>query len=825
MCSFWVAQAQEEFLPLSRFDLPQDPLTITKSVNPNEPFTVAGERGAIFGQQDGSCEIWAFPVKILEHLQITARVDDYKVPIRLNAHAAAIEVSPDHTTIVYSHPAITVKQHMFAPRANSNESATAIVIFDIQSVRPAILTFQFEPSLTPQWPAPEFGRPTASWIKIGNGGGYLLETASEQLSGIVAMPRTVAAILPPIQERPEAYPLELTLHYDPEQDKDLIFPLLAMVSYNQSGTPEATAKRLAQGISVLNKQTAEIYAKTHEYYSHFFDDKLTIDSPDSAFNQAFRWAELAIDQSQVLLGSETGLVAGWYSSGASARPGYGWFFGRDALWSIFAIDAYGDFALTRNALEFLIRRQRQDGKIMHEYSQTAGLVDWEKTPYWYAAADSTPLFVMAMADYLRTSGDVDFVRRHWDSVKLAYEFTRMHDADHDGVYDNSTGTGWVESWKPRMPDQEIYLAALDQQSSEAMADLAKVIKDEGLNARALAQATVIRERLNDYRQPDGFYAFSKNVDGSFDSTATIFPSVAWWTGHLVLPNADSMLTRWASHEFSSDWGLRSLSDQSPLFDPLSYHQGTVWPLFTGWVALAEYRAGHPLSGYQQLMSSLNLTWAHDPGGITELLSGKFNAPLGRSSSRQTWSSAMIISVILRGMFGLETDVSNHFLRVTPALPSTWDWVDLRHVPFGNGQIDLSLRRFRGELRITSASGKDQLWCLSTSIWASGKCNQTDASKQVTTLQLEPVEVEFEIRIPAAGSQTQQMKVLQERYSKNQLVLELEAPGGSQCTAFLRINKAGKRNLQVTGGNLTGSRLHIAFPPGAGYQKQEVLIRW
>jgi len=316
------------------------------------------------------------------------------------------------------------------------------------------------------------------------------------------------------------------------------------------------------------------------------------------------------------------LVAGWYSSGASARPGYGWFFGRDALWSIFAIDAYGDFALTRNALEFLIRRQRQDGKIMHEYSQTAGLVDWEKTPYWYAAADSTPLFVMAMADYLRTSGDVDFVRRHWDSVKLAYEFTRMHDADHDGVYDNSTGTGWVESWKPRMPDQEIYLAALDQQSSEAMADLAKVIKDEGLNARALAQATVIRERLNDYRQPDGFYAFSKNVDGSFDSTATIFPSVAWWTGHLVLPNADSMLTRWASHEFSSDWGLRSLSDQSPLFDPLSYHQGTVWPLFTGWVALAEYRAGHPLSGYQQLMSSLNLTWAHDPGGITELLSGK-----------------------------------------------------------------------------------------------------------------------------------------------------------------------------------------------------------
>src|SRR6266852_6725816 len=171
LLSSWVAQAQERFLPSPRFDFHDDPLTITQSVNPKHPFTVAGERGAIFGQQDGSCEFWAFPFKVLERLQITARVDDYQVPINMNAQASTIKVSPDHTTIIYSHAAIAIQQHMFAPRTDGDGSATAMVIFDIQSTRPATLTFRFEPVLAPEWPAPDFGRPTASWSKIGGGGG------------------------------------------------------------------------------------------------------------------------------------------------------------------------------------------------------------------------------------------------------------------------------------------------------------------------------------------------------------------------------------------------------------------------------------------------------------------------------------------------------------------------------------------------------------------------------------------------------------------------------------------------------------------------------
>jgi hypothetical protein len=225
------------------------------------------------------------------------------------------------------------------------------------------------------------------------------------------------------------------------------------------------------------------------------------------------------------------------------------------------------------------------------------------------------------------------------------------------------------------------------------------------------------------------------------------------------------------------------------------------------------------------MSSVNLTWAQDPGGITELLSGKFYEPLGRSSSRQMWSSAMVISVALRGMLGIEADALHHNLRVAPALPASWDQVDVRHLPFGNGRIDLSMRRDRGKLLVETVSARSQVLCLSTAGLAGGECSQAEASRHSTTIRLEPIEIGLEVKAPIAGSQTQQMKVLEERYSQNKLMLDLEAPGGSVQTAFLRVNRAKTPHLQVTGANIQGNSLRITFPPGGGYQKQRVLIQW
>src|SRR5580658_11065958 len=88
---------------------------IQAHVEPLKPFTVAGERGVVLGQQDGTFEAWVLPVKLLSHMTMEAQMEGYSVPIDVNEQAAEVEVRPDRTTITYSHVAFTVRQIMFSP--------------------------------------------------------------------------------------------------------------------------------------------------------------------------------------------------------------------------------------------------------------------------------------------------------------------------------------------------------------------------------------------------------------------------------------------------------------------------------------------------------------------------------------------------------------------------------------------------------------------------------------------------------------------------------------------------------------------------------------
>jgi glycogen debranching enzyme len=806
----WNVSALE---PLPRFPIAPGPLAITRPVEPGKPFTVAGPRGAILGEQGGGFEAWQYPLKILSHFRITGELADYPVPLDISSQAATIEVTPAVTTITYSHAAFTVRQRMFATRGDS--AAAVVVLFEIDAVRPMRLTFEFKPEMQRMWPAPNFGAPNAEWV--ANGGYYVLHTDNPEISAAIAMPRATPGVLPPYQERPKTYPVELKLAFDPKTDSKLCFPLIIASTANTSG--------IAAALEALHRSIPELYRQTEDYYAHFFDRRLTVDTPDATFDRALRWAEIAIDQGKVALGAETGLIAGYYESGDSARPGYAWFFGRDALWTSYALNSYGDFGSTRQALEFLIRRQRADGKIMHEYSQTAGLLDWKSTPYFYASADSTPLFVMAMEDYVDTSADVSFLKSHWDAVKRAYAFTRAHDSDGDGIYENTEGTGWVESWPSGMPHQEIYLAALDQQSADAMSRLAALMNDAPLSAEAGRKAAEIRAKLEPeyYATPDQFYAFSRNADGRLDRTATIYPAVAWWSGRLALPRADAMLARWASPEFSTDWGTRDISNRTAFYDPISYHQGSVWPLFTGWVSLAEYRAGRALAGYRHLMENAGLTWMQDLGAVTELLSGEFFQPLGRSSSHQVWSSAMVLTPALRGMFGLDWGATHRTLRLAPNLPATWDTARLHNVALGDSRIDLDFMRENGRLIVKARSAAPIVLCLvAQSAARDQNCGTPAAATHDLALPLPAVELGIPGDLPLPGARTTQLKVTGEHRETNRYEVTLEALGGSTYALPVRLNRPGVRS---EGGEIADGKVQVRFPAGEGYRRASLVFTW
>jgi glycogen debranching enzyme len=588
---------------------------------------------------------------------------------------------------------------------------------------------------------------------------------------------------------------------------------------------DSNTAALAGKLAELGRVFQSLYEETGAYYRNFLSDHLIIETPDKQFDDAVAWAEVSIDQLKVQTATsprETALVAGFYGSGDSARPGFGWYFGRDSLWTLYAVNSYGDFQLTRDQFEFLLRRQSPEGKIMHEWAQTADLVDWKSLPYPYASSDATPLLLMAANDYLQISGDVAFLKMHWESLQKAWEFERSHDSDGDGIYENTEGSGWVESWFPKMPHQEIYLAALDQQASAAFSNIAKATSHTHLAEDAQQRATHVAQQLEkEYFLPEAnFYAFSRDADGTLDTSPTIYPAVAAWDGTFNLSRSGGMLTRWASQEFSTDWGTRDLSPSVSFYDPISYHQGSVWPLFTGWVSLSEYRNGRSLAGYAHLMQNANLTWAQDLGAVTELLSGEFFRWFGRSTSHQLWSSAMVITPTVRGMFGLEWNAGENQLTVTPRLPAQWNEAKILGVPVGRSRVGVEVRRNGSTLSVRLAGEG------SKTIKLQSRAAGAKIENGELRIPLPAAEVGIAHGLPEAGAVTSQMKVLDQQESPHSLKLRLSAPANSYQTLFLRVNDP-RVHLRTEGAEVSAnsSQLRIQFPSGVGYVEKVVSLSW
>ena len=224
------------------------------------------------------------------------------------------------------------------------------------------------------------------------------------------------------------------------------------------------------------------------------------------------------------------------------------------------------------------------------------------------------------------------------------------------------------------------------------------------------------------------------------------------------------------------------------------------------------------------MQNADLTWTQDPGAVTELLSGQFFAPLGRSTSHQLWSSAMVISPVIRGLFGLEWDAAGKKLMVTPSLPPQWDKAKLHHVPFAGGNLDLEMTRDGGTLLVRAGGTSAQAVVLASLIpgakWTAN----------VLRIPLPAVEAGLSHGLPEAGSTTQQMKVLDQQYAGNSLTLRLSAQGGSQQTIMLRINdpRAKPRvegaQIQQTG-NPSLRLVQVDFGPGEGYVEKTLKFTW
>ncbi|MDP2884965.1 MAG: amylo-alpha-1,6-glucosidase [Ignavibacteria bacterium] len=422
-------------------------------------------------------------------------------------------------------------------------------------------------------------------------------------------------------------------------------------------------------------------------------------TPDEQFNKAYRWSLVGLEKLFVetpRLGRSFvagyGLsTSGWHGDHeVSGRPGYAWYFGRDSVWTSLAVLDYGDHEKVREVLEFLGKHQDTSGKILHEMT-TSGYAH-------YDAADSTPLYLVLMGRYVRITGDRKFAKEQFDRVRKAIQYCFSTDTDGDHLIENTNvGHGWVEGGQLFPVHTEHYLASCWAEALAESSTVAELAGEAMLARKWRRESKVVRNIVKrDFWNPQtGFYNFAKHQDGHFHEEQTVLPAVGMYFGCSEEKNLSVSLDEYASDNFSSDWGVRIVGKNNSLFNPAGYHNGSIWPLFTGWTALAEFSHQRPLQGYLHLLSNLLLYDQFCGGCIEEVLHGdRFQA--AGVCPHQAWSQSMVLQPVLEGMIGLKADALKRTLDLSPYFPPHWKKAEVRNIRVGDQRFGLNMRRTENE---------------------------------------------------------------------------------------------------------------------------------
>lgn len=424
-------------------------------------------------------------------------------------------------------------------------------------------------------------------------------------------------------------------------------------------------------------------------------DYLSIESSDPLFNEAYRWGVVAVDQLYAhtpAVGSS--LMAGYWTTGrgwngghaVSGRPGYAWYFGRDAVFCALAMNAYGASDKVKEVLRTFARFQSLDGKIYHELT-TSGSVH-------YDAADATPLYVILAGNYLRRMGDVEFIRALWPSLQRAMDFCYSTDTDGDGLIENTNvGHGWQEGYELYGAHTEVYLAAVWAQALKEAGYLSSVLGEQSLAPRYAEDYHRVVQWINGPCWNDSLQCFNHGVlrDGTFQQQACVLCGTPVMFGLADSRKALQTALLFPSRYFSTDWGVRMVGYRSPYYGIGGYRYGNVWPFHTGCAALAEYRAGLLSQGFRHAYGSLRLYDYWDYGHVAEVIQGDRFSFTG-ICPHQGWSSATNLWALYEGMLGMEADALAQRLTLSPAFPADWSHADVKPIRVGCAQVRLHYAR-------------------------------------------------------------------------------------------------------------------------------------
>jgi glycogen debranching enzyme len=409
---------------------------------------------------------------------------------------------------------------------------------------------------------------------------------------------------------------------------------------------------------------------------------------------------------------------------AAGAPWFMTLFGRDSLltaWMLLPLDP----RVARSTLEALAqdqgrvvdpRTEEEPGRILHEVR--SGLTEepgaGEDTVY-YGTADATPLFVMLAGELHRwgmSDTELGVLRRHVDRALAWVE--DYGDADGDGFveYRRASDRGLVnQGWKDSF-DGITYASGAIAEPPLALAEVqgytyaaflagarfAEATHDEERARHLRERAATLRRRFNEqFWLPDrGHYAMALDADKRPVDALGSNMGHCLWTGIIAEEHARSTAAALMSPAMFSGFGVRTLSSEAGAYNPMSYHNGSVWPHDNAIVAAGLRRYGFVAEANRIGLALLDAADGFD-GHLPELFCGfgrdEFDAPVPypTSCSPQAWAAAAPL-LLLRSFLGLEVDAPAGVVRLDPRVPDALLPLSVEQLHVGGELLEVHLKR-------------------------------------------------------------------------------------------------------------------------------------
>jgi glycogen debranching enzyme len=449
-----------------------------------------------------------------------------------------------------------------------------------------------------------------------------------------------------------------------------------------------------------------------------FDRSASVESSSELFDD---WVARSLADI-VMMTSET-------ADGPYPYAGVPWFstvFGRDGLITAFQM-LWVQPALARGVLKHLAamqatqdepERDAQPGKILHEVRQgeMAALMEIPFGRY-YGSHDATPLFVMLAGAHYRSTGDLDLARELWPHIEAALGWIDgPADPDGDGFVEYArqrpTGLG-QQGWKDS--DDSIFhedgvlaegpIALCEIQgyvfaARRAAADLAAALGRHERATELRAQAEALRARFEETFWDEELRTYGIALDGDkrLCRVRASNPGHCLWTGIASDDRAAAVTEQLVGDAMFSGWGIRTLAAGQARYNPMSYHDGSVWPHDNGIAALGMARYGHVDAAARVMHGLFDASRHFDLARMPELFCG-FSRRAVEAPTRypvacapQAWAAGAAF-MLLQACLGLDVDALQSTVNVSDArLPPFLDHVQLTNVAVGDERLDLRFER-------------------------------------------------------------------------------------------------------------------------------------